>query len=48
MRVVVRQLLQRPDRTVCPDPRVVLPGGDTIYRRDLEAARDLFPSGRTP
>jgi acyl-coenzyme A synthetase/AMP-(fatty) acid ligase/acyl carrier protein len=44
MRVVVRQLLQRPDRTVFPDPRIVMLGGDTIYRQDIEAACDLFPN----
>jgi len=43
MRVVVRQLLQRPGRTVFPDPRMVMLGGDTIYRQDIEAACDLFP-----
>ena len=44
MRVVVRQLLQRSDRTVFPDPRIVMIGGDTIYRQDIEAACDLFPN----
>jgi len=44
MRVVVRQLLQRPDRTVFPDPRIVMVGGDTIYRQDIETTRDLFPN----
>lgn len=42
-RVVVRQLLQRPDRGRFPDARIVVIGGDTIYRQDIEAARGLFP-----
>ena len=44
MRVVVRQLLQRSDRTVFPHPRIVVLGGDTIYRQDIEAACGLFPN----
>jgi acyl-coenzyme A synthetase/AMP-(fatty) acid ligase/acyl carrier protein len=44
MRVVVRELLQRSDREPFPDPRVVMIGGDTIYRQDIEAARALFPN----
>ncbi|HKZ04671.1 MAG TPA: non-ribosomal peptide synthetase [Methylomirabilota bacterium] len=43
-RVVVRQLLQRADRGVFPDVRIVVIGGDTIYRQDIEAARSLFPN----
>jgi acyl-coenzyme A synthetase/AMP-(fatty) acid ligase/acyl carrier protein len=42
-RVVVRQLLQRSDRGVFPDARIVVIGGDTIYRQDIEAGRNLFP-----
>ena len=42
-RIVVRQLLQRADREVFPDARIVLMGGDTIYRQDIEAGRNLFP-----
>jgi acyl-coenzyme A synthetase/AMP-(fatty) acid ligase/acyl carrier protein len=43
MRIVVRQLLQRSDRGVFPDARIVMMGGDTIYRQDIEASRNLFP-----
>jgi acyl-coenzyme A synthetase/AMP-(fatty) acid ligase/acyl carrier protein len=43
-RVLVRQLLQRSDREAFPDPRVVMLGGDTIYRQDIEASRALFPN----
>jgi acyl-coenzyme A synthetase/AMP-(fatty) acid ligase/acyl carrier protein len=42
-RVVVRQLLQRSDRGVFPDVRIVVIGGDTIYRQDIEGGRRLFP-----
>jgi yersiniabactin nonribosomal peptide synthetase len=42
-RMVVRQLLQRPDGAVFPDARIVMMGGDTIYRQDIEAGRNLFP-----
>ena len=42
-RIVVRQLLQRSDREVFPDARLVVIGGDTIYRQDIEAGRTLFP-----
>jgi acyl-coenzyme A synthetase/AMP-(fatty) acid ligase/acyl carrier protein len=42
-RIVVRQLLQRSDRGVFPDVRIVVIGGDTIYRHDIEAGRTLFP-----
>ena len=42
-RIVVRQLLQRSDRAVFPDARIVVLGGDTIYRQDIEAGRNLFP-----
>ncbi len=44
MRVVVRQLLQRSSHEVFASPRIVLIGGDTIYRQDMEACRDLFPN----
>ena len=42
-RIVVRQLLQRSDRGVFPDVRIVVIGGDTIYRHDIEVGRTLFP-----
>jgi acyl-coenzyme A synthetase/AMP-(fatty) acid ligase/acyl carrier protein len=42
-RIVVRQLLQRSDRGVFPETRIVVIGGDTIYRQDIEAGRNLFP-----
>ncbi len=42
-RIVVRQLLQRSDRGVFPDARIVVLGGDTIYRQDIQAGRNLFP-----
>ena len=31
-------------RTVFPHPRIVVLGGDTIYRQDIEAACGLFPN----
>ncbi|HUG36854.1 MAG TPA: non-ribosomal peptide synthetase, partial [Candidatus Limnocylindrales bacterium] len=43
-RVVVRQLLRVAGSETFPDMRVVTIGGDTIYRRDVEACRLAFPN----
>ena len=43
-RVVVRQLLRSEELGTFPDVRVVNMGGDTIYRRDVEACRRTFPN----
>ena len=42
-RVVVRQLLRSEGVGAFPDVRAVTIGGDTIYRRDVEACRLAFP-----
>jgi acyl-coenzyme A synthetase/AMP-(fatty) acid ligase/acyl carrier protein len=43
-RTVVRQLLQSEGAGTFPDVRAVNMGGDTIYRREVEACRRAFPS----
>ena len=49
-RTVVRQLLQSEGAGTFPDARAVNMGGDTIYRREVEACRRAFPErhGRSP
>jgi len=43
-RTVVRQLLQSEGAGTFPDVRAVNMGGDTIYRREVEACRRAFPN----
>ncbi len=43
-RTVVRQLLQSEGTGTFPDVRAVNMGGDTIYRREVEACRRAFPN----